>query len=70
MEPEALQRQINQIKKDVQVIRTNHLQHLALNITELRNDVKWIKKIGYFVVAQTLTFIGALALVVFQHWIK
>ncbi len=61
---------LKNLEDTVNTIQNNHLRHLATDIIELKSDVKWIKKIGYFVVLQTMTIITGAVIIIAQHWIK
>ena len=48
---------IGDIKADINIIKNNHLSHIEIDVSELKTDMRWLKKF-FFVVAGTS--IGAL----------
>ncbi|GAC1413763.1 MAG: hypothetical protein NVSMB66_6210 [Candidatus Doudnabacteria bacterium] len=53
----------DQIQRDIATLRDQHLTHLSNDMITIKNDVKWIKIIGGFLVAQAL-------IVMFQLFFK
>lgn len=58
MKSSELEKLIEDLRKDVQEIKSNHLVHIATDISEIKTDLVWIKRFFFLVAGTSITAVA------------
>lgn len=52
---DRLEKRIDNLEEKVDLLKDNHVAHLAVDVTGVKTDVKWLKKFFWIVAGSSIT---------------